>query len=211
MQPSRCTIPTTTATDRIGRAPLNLHLDRPTLGPSLDRSLCITQQPSTPNLCHLELSPTGGMGECLFTGMASSTRPTISCSTVEHDSPDTATTDATPAASHSHHAQLALSPLVPASSPSSSPSSSTTSAPSLAASLGKRRSISSVNSEEYQMDDACLEPRPKRARQLTINAAARTLLDSSHLGSKRQYAFRQQAYRLWCDAQEYDYLDPSPT
>ncbi|CEG82483.1 hypothetical protein RMATCC62417_16550 [Rhizopus microsporus] len=159
MQSSRLTILTTTATGRMELTPLKLRLARTTLGSSPDKSLCFTQQPSTSSLCHLELSIPGG-------------------------SPNTATTDATPTAGHSRHAQMVLSTMIPASS-TPIPAAATH---SHAMSLDKRQSRSPINSE-HQMYDACLKPRIKHAHNLNINAAACTLRGSSHLSSKRQYTF----------------------
>ncbi|CAO3701123.1 hypothetical protein G6F70_000835 [Rhizopus microsporus] len=62
----------------------------------------------------------GSMDKRLLNGMIPFVWSSISCSTLEHDSPYTATTDATPTVGHSHHAQLATSTMVSASSTPSS-------------------------------------------------------------------------------------------
>ncbi|CEG84826.1 hypothetical protein RMATCC62417_18578 [Rhizopus microsporus] len=56
-----------------------------------------------------------------------------------------------------------------------------------------------------------LEPVSKRRRRSLLTPDARNIIDVSQRRTKSQYGYRQQAYKLWCDARTYDPFDPSPT
>jgi hypothetical protein len=186
-EPSRCTIASTVATDRMATTSSLVSTTGSTMGTTLDRPICFANDQSTTAICNMGLSSDGIVDQCIQPGLEPSTRTTFPSPSLELNySYSGSDVDQQQQGSNVHNTQLAIRSVVPDAVTVDTPTSDGTSTPRR--SQGTKRSYSE---EECVMVSAGVDDQPHPDKKLRWS-------------NNKQIKQQQQKFANWLQDQEED-------